>query len=179
MATETSIIIEFGEDITDDTIGTTVTAEIDDQHEANLDSDGEVKSTFDPEDMPVILIHHGANVQIDKVVCTSGSVTKIGSNKTRVKEDTVTLTSADDDEHTLSYANVNGYNSLEWFGNTANITIEDSLIVPGNGTYPCHGNIEFDVVFQHQYQLIPPTLELGADETYEIVIVIYASIIGG
>lgn len=175
MATETTIIVEFGDD---DGSDSNVIVEIDPENSSNLDEDEETKSTFEPGDNPVILIHHDSNVQIDAVKCTHGAMIKIGSNITQVREETITLTSLEDDENTVTYSNINAYKSLEWYGNTSVLKLENSTITPVSGTYPCHGLLKYNVLFQQQYQLISPELDLDSDETYEIVIVIYASVIG-
>lgn len=176
MATEASIIIEFGDDVVDtDSLDSTVVVELDGENDLNLDEDGSLKSTFGTTEQPVFIIHHGSNVQIDRVACSHGSVVQIGSGKYREKEETVSLTSEEDNENTLGYANVNSYTDLEWFGNSAVLSVEDSVIIPKSGSFPCHGKMTYQALFQLQYQLLPPTLELEDDETYEILIVVYAS----
>jgi len=177
MSIETSIVVEFGDDVADAATDVVV-VELDDLDEDNnLDSDGELKSSFLPDERPVILIHHANTVVIDSVKCTHGSVAKIGNSQIRTREIT-TLFTAESSDESLNYASVNSLSSILWFGNSGSLQITDSLITIESGIFPCLAKIEYPVLFQEQWQLIPPSLTLTEDETYEIRIVVYASLIG-
>jgi len=174
MAVETSIVVEFGEDIP--SVSDVVIIELDPTHENNLNSDGDLKSTFAPGEMPVFILQYSDNVVIDRVACTHGSIALINNNITVEKEDSFVLTS-DETTQTLSYVNIDAFTSEIFYGNSGVVAIADSVMTTPSGSYPCLCDVTFDAVFQLQYQLTPPSLSLDADETYKIVIVVYASIV--
>ena len=174
MAVETSIVVEFGEDVP--SAGDVVIIELDPTHENNLNTAGELKSTFAPGEMPVFIINHSDTISIDRVACTHGSIALIGNNISIEKSDSFVLTS-DETTETINYVNVNSFTTETFLGNSGVIAVADSIVTTESGSYPCLCNVTYNAVFQFQYQLTPPTLSLDADETYEIVVVVYASII--
>lgn len=174
MSIETSIVVDFGDDVAGSS--DTVVIELDPEDENNL-VNGELKSQFAPGEQPVFILNHANSVIIDRVACTHGFISDItpAAGRTINKDQSALFTSLESD-HTIGYANVEGLTSEVWYGNTAAISLTDSLLSTSGGTYPALSKIEYNVLFQKQYQLIPPSLSLGADETYEIVIVVYASV---
>jgi len=173
MSIETSIVVDFGDDV----VGSsdTIVIELDPDNPNNLDSKGELKSTFAPGEQPVFILNHANTVVIDRVASTDGYIFETGGTRIVEKEQTTLFTSVES-ESSLSYANVDGITSEVWYGNTAVIDLLDSALTTSSGNYPALTKIEYNVPFQKQYQLIPPNLSLGADESYEIIIVIYASV---
>lgn len=169
MAVETSIVVEFG----DATPGESdiVVVEFNEDHANNLNSSGDIKSTFAVGEQPVFMVHHSSLLRIDSVRATHGSVNLIGNNLTKEREKEVLFPTLETEE-SLSYASP-VLTSQEWYGNEGNLVITGNQAVLTGGIIPCLGDITFNVVFNAQYMLIPPPLTLAADETYKIVIVIY------
>lgn len=181
MAVETSIVVEFGDSGGDPG---SVVVELDNQHPANLTDTGEVKSSFSPADRPVIIINHPSDVVITNVKSTDGIVTKIGSNQHRTRRNDYLFT-LPSTENTISYSGVTGFN-VTWYGNQSDITLDPvtGVLCPDSTKeavqqLPCYGTFEYGVVFQSQYQLTPPPLTIGPDDTYTIYIVVYADVVGG
>lgn len=175
MAVEASIVVEFGDE---DASNSSLKIEIDDQHENNqyTDDDGEIQvySSFAPDGEPVIIIHHDSTVQITDVKSTDGSMEKIGSNVSRTRESDSVFTSSTTEVDT-GYVGMTGL-SAEWFGNSCSVSIdsdETTTIVTSSGTYPAYGNLSFNVTFQEQWKITPPSMELDDDESYTIYIVVY------
>ena len=172
MAVEASVVIELGNDVSSGS----VVVEMDEQHINNQDEEGELKSSFTPQEFPVILIHHNDLVEITNVKCTHGSVELIGINKYRTRE-TDALFTSQDTEISISYSGVQG-NSLawEWFGNEANpyLSVNNIKLYDTGSVLPAYGHTVFEVRFNEQWMLTPPPISLGEDETYTIYIVIYA-----
>lgn len=169
MGVEASVVVEFGESVTD--TGGTVVIELDDENSNNLNSEGKVKSTFLPGEQPVFIINHSDDLVVADVRCTDGSIAQTGSNQTRSREDEVLFTKIGDDT-TLQYAGIDSA-SFEWRGNTGNVSVSESVLKLESGSYPCAGTTSFNVLFQKEYMLTPPSLDLSPDESYEISIVVY------
>jgi hypothetical protein len=173
MAVEASIVVQFIDSTTSETGN--VIVELDPTHINNLDSDDELKSTFDPTDEPVFLVHHNDKVYVDSVACTYGSVVDLGDNKTREQE--IEVFFSNDEEITISYSDPS-LKSIEWYGNSCTFVIDGNVLTPNaSGTFPCLGDAIFNVLYNKQYKLIPPSLTLGADETYKIIVVIYMGVL--
>lgn len=174
MAIEASIVVVFGEQEpgSDDI----VVVEFDPQHPNNLDADGKVKSVFDPDDQPVFLLHHSETLRVVNIASSSGSVAQIGANISQSRNYNVSFAKLEDSV-TLNYDNVT-LGSMIWMGNEGVVTLENGnqLTLTG-GTVPCLGTQSFLVTFQGQYMVTPPILELEADETYEILVVVYMEVI--
>lgn len=169
MGVEASVVVEFGESVTD--TGGTVVIELDDENSNNLNSEGEVKSTFLPEEQPVFIINHSDDLIVSDVRCTDGSIAQTGSNQLRSREEDVLFTKINEDT-SLKYAGVDSAN-FSWRGNTGYVSVSDSVLKLESGTYPCAGTTSFNVLFQKEYMLTPPVLDLGPDESYEITVVVY------
>lgn len=172
MAVETSIVVVFGDGADSDG---TVVAELDPLHDNNLDSDGELKSTFDSvaPDVPVLLIHHDDTVQLTRIVATSGSVESTEtSGITQTREVDLSF-ATEEDTVSIGYSNTT-LDSVEWNGRTGTVVISGDNIIYSSGETPFVGVATVNVTFQHQYFVnVPSGLDLDADETYEIVIFIY------
>lgn len=169
MAIETSIVVEFGTGVT--AVSGAVVVEFDENHVNNLDSDGNVKSTFSLNDQPVILVHHASNLEITNILSTDGSVVEIGQDIIRSKESS-NLFTLDDSENTISYASATDL-TQSWYGNVGVATLTENLLALSGGVVPCYGDFTYNVTFQKQYMLTPPVLSLSNDETYPIYVVIY------
>lgn len=172
MAVETSLVIQFQDEAAADAASSgTVVAELDPEHANNLDSDGNLKSTFDVSDQPVFLIHHDDTLSISSVDASTGDVSSIGSNVSRQKDISVQFTSADSTE-SISYDGAT-LASVDWYGTGCTFSIDGTELTPNaGGNFPCIGEAVFNVNFNAQYKLIPPTLSLEEDEEYKILIVV-------
>lgn len=169
MGVEASVVVAFGESVGD--TGGNVVIELDDLNNNNLDSDGDVKSTFLPGEQPVFLINHSSDLVIDNVLCTDGSISQTGSNQQRTRDKEVLFIKLDETV-SLSYSGVDAV-SIDWWGNEGEISVSESVLTIDGGAIPCAGLSEFNVLFQNQYTLTPPALSLLSDETYKITIVVY------
>lgn len=184
MAIETSIVVEFGEDVPseEDTLvielDPTDTAGIALDNNLELDSNGDwqLKSTFAPTDHPVFIVNHSSTVQIDNVKATSGTISNPADNISISKTEDFLFTGATDEKHTLNYAGVQSGTPV-WHGNSATLDITDSIATVSGATYPAICTVTFPVIFQKQYQLTPPSMTLSPGDSYKITIVVYASII--
>ncbi len=77
----------------------------------------------------------------------------------------------------MGYDNVSLGSTL-WVGNEGVVSlVNGSEVKLEGGTVPCIGIQSFIVTFQGQYMVTPPVLELEADETYEILVVVYMEVI--
>ncbi len=175
MAVETSIIVEFGDQKAE---SASIVVEIDDLHPNNLDIKGDVKSSFHPTEFPVFLIHHDTDIEITGVLCTHGEVIQIGVDQTRSRSLEAVFTTLldtateDDNKISIGYSNV-VLDTEEWYGNIGNININEGDLCCNGGIIPCFVKVDFSVVFQEQWKLSPPDIELAEDETYTVYVVIY------
>jgi hypothetical protein len=171
MAVETSIVVQF-QDAVASTALASVQVEMDPEHENNLDSSGNLKSTFATTDKPVFILHFDETaLYVSDIVQTDGSIQLIGSNVIREKEVGLFFVSKDT-EVSLSYHNPTLV-STDWYGsNSCTFTISGSTAKPITGDFPCIGEGTFNVTFNNQYRLTPPSLTLDAGEIYRIGIVI-------
>lgn len=174
MAVEASIVVVFGEEEPSDS--DIVVVEFDPNHENNLDSEGKLKSIFDPDDTPVFLLHHSNTLQVVDILASSGTVSQIGSNIVQNREVSASFPKLES-EVSLGYDEITS-GSMAWIGNSGSVQIKNgsSLELVG-GNIPCLGTFTFSVTFQGQYMVTPPVLDLEPDETYEILVVIYMEVI--
>ena len=173
MGVEASIVVKFEDDEDRDT--SSIVVELDDLHGFNLDAEGKSKSSFNPDDTPVFLIHHPDDIEVVSVLCTDGIV-EILNNYVYQPRTVDQLFTSIKSTNDVQYSNVS-INSVEWYGNTGSIYMDDGniggVIKIGAATFPCFGTVTIQVEFQYQYRLIPPALDLQEDETYTIYVVIY------
>lgn len=173
MSVNTSIVVEFVSGAQG--VGDTVIIELDDTHPNNLNSDGDVKSNFEPEDRPVFLVHHAAHLRVVDVKCTAGVVSETGLNIIRERELNALFNTLD---AMVSLRYVAGtLLTQEWYGNIGVAVIEDNQLELTGGTVPCVCDTTFNVSFDRQYMLTPPSLSLAADETFSIYIVVYMEVL--
>lgn len=173
MAVEASVVIDFADEDADDVSGI-ITVELDEEHSNNLDAEGQLKSSFSPDDVPVFLIHHEPSIEVLDVKCTDGRVSSEGVNQTRTR----TLDGLFTKEGTtisMSYYGVTSVDA-EWYGNVGDVYINDDGELTTNASssvYPCSCTTTYEVLFNEQWSLTPPSLDLEEDETYTIHVVVY------
>ena len=173
MGVEASVIIEFEGADADDVSGT-ILVELDDEYSNNLDSDGNLKSSFAPEEEPVFIIHHDDTIEIISVECTDGRVTNLYTatrSLVRVRTFADVFASVDT-EVSLSYFGADDLDET-WYGNQGDIHIDGMAVKASGGEFPCYCTATFSVPFNQRWRLIPPPLDLVDDETYTIYVVIY------
>ena len=172
---ETTILVSFNDGTDSDEYLTL--AELDDV--LNIDSNGDVKTSFGEGDEPYFRFHCSDNIQLDAVASTLGSLINIGTAN-RVKESSNVFASRDDDaldSHTLPV--VPSSYSVTYEGNVGSLLSETTtggLVTLSRRT----SHTPFSAFFLSSYratifQLVPPALSLGDDETFNIYVVFYVS----
>jgi len=162
MSVQSTIVVEFGDGA--DSSGF-VALELDET--INLDSDGNVKTSFDPGDEVWFWLQHADTLRVGSVAATSGMVVACGiARRSREQE----LTFAGDGSQTLSHIPARNP-EYTWYGNVGSGMSRDgrTLTVAGNIPCTCDAVIPIDV---HLYRFIPPPLELADEATYRVVIVV-------
>jgi len=162
MAVETSIVVIFGDDANSNG---TVVAELDPLHDNNLNSDGELKSTFDSvaPDTPVLLIHHDDTIRLARIVATSGGVESTETTDIVQTREVDLSFATEEDTVSIGYANTT-LSSVEWNGRTGTVVISGDDIIYSAGETPFVGVATVNVTFQHQYFVnVPSNLDLDSD----------------
>ena len=177
MAVEASVIIEFEGTEGEEPSGL-ISVELDPTHANNLDSEGDLKSSFAPTEEPVFLIHHDDTLEITHVECTDGRLYELTGNQDQSREFAALFTS-EDTEISLAYFGITDIDEEEWYGNEGVLVLgnndDDAWVLTATATseFPCHCTGTFTVNFIERWRLVPPPLELVDDETYIIHVVIY------
>lgn len=179
MSIEATTVVTFGEGVSSQT-DYLFTIEIDKLF--NLDPDGNIKSTFDPDDGPVYLaVNKTSNVTITAVVSTDGSIQSVG-NETRSEQQQNLFASRDqNDIDTLQLAHAFASLSYSYLGRQGNVSSSTSSIgqvtlTPAISLTPFMADISisYPVVI---YKLNPPEgLNLGEEDTYNIGVVFYITV---
>jgi len=162
MSVQSTIVVEFGDGA--DSSGF-VALELDET--LNLDSVGNVKTSFDQGDEVWFWLQHDDTLRVDSVAATSGMVVACGmARRSRAQE----LTFTGDGSQTLSHIPAVNPSYL-WYGNVGTGMSRDgrTVMVTGNLPCTCDATIPIDV---HLYRFVPPPLELVDEATYRVVIVI-------
>lgn len=174
MAVEASIVVVFGDDA--DTSGLVV-VELDPTDDLNLNSDGEVKSTFNatvsPVDTPALIIHHSDSLTITEVVSTAGNISGPYNAGSQTREIDFSFPSIDDTS-SIGYADTS-LSSYSFYGNEAVLAVSGNDLIATGGSSPCVGIANVNVNFQAKYILTPPLVVLDEDETYPITIYVYVN----
>ncbi len=173
MGVEASIILQFGDDVDRDSAK--VTIELDDESSNNIDSDGNLYSSFLPSMTPEFLIQYNTDrVYISAVKCTDGFVNKVGTNKSRSREKETLFTRYDVEETKDTNYLYTDSLSFSFRGKAATLELNDNSIrATSSQVYPCVADCSFQTLFQELWRLTPPSLTLAEDETYSIYVVVY------
>lgn len=172
---ETTVTVVFNDGEDNDHI---ILAELDDV--LNVDSDGEVISTFAPGDEPYIRFNASDNVTIDSVVATDGGVLSLGNVSRTIELEQLFASNDAAEPDELSFSVVVDTVDVSYIGRDGSFTTKDL----GNGMLKYVGDIA-SVPFlmaatidytAKSYQLIPPTLNLDEEETYNIYVVFYVTV---
>jgi len=176
---EASIVVKFGESVRQSDAFAVL--ELDEVANSYVDADGEtvVKTTFEPTDVPKFLLHHGTKIKIQKIEWSAGLVQYI-KNVTRSREQQLTFIREEVNSvealQQLSYFPASSI-TYKWYGNKGvqitltgrDIKIRDMFSATD---LPAICDAKYTVNFR-QYQLFPPAMSLGVDETFPIVVVFY------
>lgn len=173
MAIQGSIVLDFGDDVSDDSF---VIVELDDQ--GNTDSEGNVITSFRPEEEARFIVHYDpAELQIANVVCSSGVVSG-GGETVRTRSQAVQFVNTTDKVQ-LSYIPEGGNVDFTWYaehgGNSPaiDVTVEyQTKYMVAFAPVPAIGTAAYDI-WCRAYTLAPPTgLVLEEDETYLVLCVV-------
>jgi len=159
-----SIVIKFGESV--DGAGSPAVIELD--GELNVDAEGNVKTTFQAGDEPRILLHFDTDLYfIENIKLSSGMVVPMGDV---VRGRSGSFDFVDQDaKANLPYIPAGGV-AWQWFGNIPVLSRNKNAVSVSGGSLPATGDVTYDVKFK-SYKLFPPTITLGVDEVYRILIV--------
>lgn len=162
MTVAATVVVQFGDGADSSAL---VVVELDEV--MNVDLNGEEKTSFVPGDIPYLLVHHDATVRIGQVACSSGMVSPVAMVSRERSQQLQWPDAADSQELPHLPA---GVVSWKWYGNVPLIT-RDGRTLTASGAIPAIGEASY-AIDCHQYRLIPPVLELAADESYPVLIVI-------
>lgn len=179
MAVEATIVVHFGESVDVDQEFTVI--ELDE--EVNVDSVGEVYTTFLPDEKAGFLVHFDPDkLRIAHIGSSDGSVSG-GNWRTRKRVEQMQFSNREDDQE-LSYISIpEGSIEETWYGEELGLNY-DGREVSVSGEWPViNGELEpyaaaicelkYDIRAV-TYLLSPPSnLELEDDETYPILIVVW------
>lgn len=163
-----TIVVHYGEGVSKDAF---VLAELDET--MNVDADGNQLASFTPDDKVWFLVQIDPTLRIDKVRATDGQVVAEG----QVRRDRVDnlLFEAAAEAKELS-AIPTGPVTPEWYGRQGTGFAAEGRQVTVAGGVPCLGDVSYAALMQG-YRLEPPNIELAADETYTVKIVVYVEAI--
>jgi len=146
----------------------------------NLDAEGEVKSSFIPEDIVYLQVNKSSNVDIVDVAVTAGAI-KQGSVSTRTNKVTnlfVSREGTDEEEFVLDHIPIDS--SIDFIGK--NGKLEESTTIIGQFKYvPDKRETPFIAEFEYTYRVIPyiwtaPSMDLEAEETFDMAVVFYINV---
>ena len=156
-----TIVVQFGQGADSSAL---VKVELDDL--ANIDADGNERTTFVPGDQPIWLVHHDATVQIGRIECSSGMVQDLGKVTRSRKQ---RLQWVETSSQSLEYVPSENP-TFTWYGNDAVISRVENNLTP-SVKIPAICDVTIPVMFR-QFRLIPPSLSLSQDEEWPILIAV-------
>lgn len=173
MSVEATLIIEPEDGGTQDAI---VIAELDDA--MNVDSSGEVVTSFGPGDQIYFRTHISREVQITDIIATDGSIRSFGAASRNTTEEFVFASRdpLEPPQHSLSRV-PSGSLSFKYIGRSGSVSRSQT----SNGVMTLQGDVNqvpyiCEVSYNYackSYLLQAPNVTLGEDETYHIVVVVY------
>lgn len=151
----------------------------------NLDSEGEVKTSFAPEDLVYLFVNKSFNVDVTAVAITAGSISSLGAGQ-RTGETThlfATREQATAKEpfpglYTLDY--ITTICDISYIGNGGRVT-KQTTPISGLALYPDIARTPFIAKLNYTYPgrgylVTPPTMVLAEDETFPIAVVFYITV---
>lgn len=177
MAIETSLVIRFEDEAAASEADQIVIVELDPTVSTNLDN-GNLKSTFGLTATPYFIVHHSPNLTVSSVTPSDGIV--YDTNETGIviqKTEEIIVTDVEDVQ-SVSYYNPE-FNSAKWYGSGCEFNVVGSKLTPlPGGSFPCVGDITFNVTYNKKYYLEPPAvMDLNEDGVYKIVIVVLMALV--
>jgi len=173
---EATTVVSFNK--TSDTTDYVFNLELDDI--LNLDSEGEPKSSFSPDDVVYILANKSSNVSITAVKSTAGNVSNLGG-VSRNGDTTNLFAGRDPDEDdTFELGIIPTSVDISYIGNLGRLSEE----VSGIGVRTYTHNVDyapFIAEFNYNYncasyKLSPPPMDLGEGESFPIAVVFYITV---
>lgn len=166
MAVRGTIVVEFGESVSDSSF---TVVEFDDV--INQTAQGEVYTTFLPSEEAAFIVHFDpTKLRIDRVGNSDGSI-RGGNTVSRSKTQQLQFINTEDDS-TLSYI-PSSSPSIAWYGNSPGTSRDERKVRASGAAVPAIGDFTFNI-FAVSYILSPPAgLTLGEDETYPVLAVVY------
>lgn len=164
MSIGATIVVQFGEGADSSAF---VAVELDET--LNRDSEGNVKSQFNPGDQPWWWIQHDPVLRIDRVTCTSGMVVAAGEVARSRKQELTWITA--DEGQDLSHIPASNP-ALTWYGNVGQGLSRDGRKLTLTGGLPCTADAIIPIQV-HLYRYVPPPLSLSGDATWRSIIVVH------
>lgn len=174
---ETTILVSFngGSSSADHSI----LVELDDV--LNVDSNGDVITSFGQEDTPHIRFAASTNVTLDAVVATAGGIIDLGTFPRSLNTEQLFASRDKDDKDTYTIPVVETSYSVSYVGNTGGYTVTTEPY----GVKTLTGSTELapflaDIVANYRariFRLIPPDMNLvNDDDTFQIYVVFYVTV---
>lgn len=160
---KTTFVVAFGEGA--DT-GSNVVVEL--EPSLNLDSDGNVKSSFSPGDEVYFTIHYPPNLRVGDVSTTSGGALFISRGEFRREQGGVLFVTPDDDvmlQHTPSSPL-----TFFWFGKVGQLSISGAAVKATNA--PCIGDVSYMMLADLYRFSPPPEMVMNPEGQFQVGIVI-------
>ncbi len=186
MTVEATTVVSFNS--SSDTEDYIFNIELDDTR--NLDSEGEVKTSFAPGDKVYLFVHKSFNVDVTDVLVTAGSISRIagseGGPDYRSGESTNLFATKEEPKegeetpgkYTLDVAS--DICNVSYIGKEGRVTREVSNL--GVFSYsPNINNTPFIAKFNYVYTgkgylVTPPPMTLAEDETFPLAVVFYITV---
>jgi hypothetical protein len=169
MTTKATIVVSFKAGTS--STGYHTAAELDD--ELNVDSAGNVKTSFYKGDDIYFLLQHDSRLRIVDIRATNGNVVYIGT-VTRTRESFMVFEEVDTPQ---SFGYMGGNFSTDWEGNQATVARDGITNITTNaGDFPANGTISRECSFR-SYRLRSAIPTLASDEEYHVTVVVYMEVI--
>lgn len=163
MSGKTTLVIKFGAGAS----GGFVAAEFD--AKKNVDAAGKIKTNYSPGEEVWFLVQHDDTLRIGRVAATGGMIVTRGSVP-RSRVDRLDLAEIDT---IVELSRIpSGSVTRSWVDNAAAVTIAGRVVSAIGGKLPAKGDFSYTAVM-HSFSLIPPPMDLAANETHDITIYIF------
>lgn len=146
----------------------------------NLDSAGEVKSSFSPEDLIYLQVNKSANVDIKEVAVTAGVITKLRNDSRSNSVTNLFVSRPDTDSEEFVLEHIPESASVSYIGNKG--AVEKSVTAIEQFKYtPDMKKTPFIAKFDYEYEITsyrwsPPAIDLQDEETFDMAIVFYINV---
>lgn len=137
-----------------------------------LDATGKTveKTTWNPGDVYHFLVQHDERLRITDVRASSGAVQALGAAARTHGGERLQI-EQDDAGQELSYI-PSGDVSVRWYGNAPALARDGRAIGYASGPLPAIGDASYPARW-HGYRLVPPPMQLGPEDEWPVLIVVY------